>query len=286
MIRLKSFDIFDTLIARRCIDPHDIFRAIEIKSGFENFCQLRIEAERQISNGEYNLDDIYSKFQFDTGIDEVKMLELKNLELQEEFDNVIPIQENISKVSEGDLLISDMYLPRHIIGQLVSIAGCKREVPIIVSSHGKSQGYIWPILKQHVEIDLHTGDNINADIQSPRAHAIRCRHTDVSNLNNVEAFLKSAGLLQLCKAIRELRLSQHDENPLLQVWTQAQCKYNIPLLALSVFHIFNECIALDRETVLLSSRDCYFLKRIFDGFNFDHPTLKSSYFFISSYKKT
>jgi hypothetical protein len=132
-----------------------------------------------------------------------------------------------------------------------------------------------------LEIGYHTGDNPHADIKSARAHGISARYTETSKLNNVESFLKTAGQLQLCKAIRELRLSHHDENPLLQTWAQTQFNYNIPLLALSAFHIFRECKRLDRDKVLFSSRDCYFLKKVFQGMSGASHKIGSLYFYTS-----
>ena len=278
---IRSFDIFDTLIARRCITPHGIFRAIESSSGHTDFLDQRIEAERRLCDTQYTLDDIYAQLQSIFAVDDATAAALKEMEIDEELKNVIPIQENISKLRDGDILVSDMYLSREVIGRLLARAGCGREAPIIVTSHGKSGGHIWPVLKQHVDIDFHTGDNLRSDIESARAHGMEARHTEVAKLNTVETFLMTVGLHQLCQLIRELRLSQHDENPLDRNWRQMQCQYNIPLLALSSIHIISECERLQRTKVQFSSRDCYFLKRIFDSMNHEAPQIASAYFYTS-----
>jgi hypothetical protein len=137
------------------------------------------------------------------------------------------------------------------------------------------------MLKTHVEIDLHTGDNLHSDIRSAQAHGVRARYTDASKRRPTEEFLKSEGLLELCKLIRELRLSQHDENPLLQKWSEMQIEHNIPLLVLSSIHILAECIRRDVDNVQFSSRDCFFLKRIFEKINTFKPDIKTSYFYTS-----
>ena len=278
---MRSFDIFDTLIARRCIEPHGVFRAVENRSGLADFFNQRIEAERRLCDTNYTLDDIYSQLKLIAGVDDARAAGLKEIEIEEELKNVIPIQENISKLRDGDILVSDMYLPREVISRLLTRAGCGRETPIIVTSHGKSRGHIWPVLKQHLDIDYHTGDNLHSDIQSAQAHGIEARYTEVSKLNAVETFLRTVGLHQLCQLIRELRLSQHDENPLIAHWRQMQCQYNIPLLVLSSLHIVSECERLQRTKVQFSSRDCYFLKRIFDSMNRESPEIASAYFYTS-----
>ena len=278
---MRSFDIFDTLIARRCIEPHGIFRAVELRSGLVDFFNQRIEAERRLCETNYTLDDIYAQLQSISGVDDARVSELKGIEIDEELKNVIPIQENISQLHDGDILVSDMYLSQEIIGRLLGRAGCGRETPIIVTSHGKSRGHIWPVLKQHLDIDFHTGDNLHSDIQSARAHGIEARHTQVAKLNTVETFLMTVGLHQLCQLLRELRLSQHDENPLVRNWQQMQCQFNIPLLVLSSIHIVSECERLQRTKVQFSSRDCYFLKRIFDSLNCEAREIASAYFYTS-----
>lgn len=278
---MRSFDIFDTLIARRCIEPHGIFRAVELRSGLADFFNQRIAAERRLCDAPYTLDDIYAQLQSITGVDDARMAELKDIEIDEELRNAIPIQENISQVRDGDILVSDMYLPQEVIRGLLTRAGCGRETPIIVTSHGKSRGHIWPVLKQNLDIDFHTGDNLHSDIQSAQAHGIEARYTQVAKLNTVETFLMTVGLHQLCQLIRELRLSQHDEDLQVRNWRHMQCQFNIPLLVLSSIHILSECERLQRKTVQFSSRDCYFLKRVFDSLNREAPEIASAYFYTS-----
>ena len=138
MINPNSFDIFDTLIARRCIEPHNIFRAVEEKGDFPNFYKLRVQAETDVATSEYTLTDIYARLQVICGIDGALTEKLKSLEISEEIDNVIPIAQNISRINDGDMLISDMYLPREVIGKMLKRAGCDRHTPMVLTSHGKS----------------------------------------------------------------------------------------------------------------------------------------------------
>jgi hypothetical protein len=63
-----SFDIFDTLIIRKCKQPAKIFDIVEEKynklngTNLENFRQLRIlvEAQLRTKNAEITINDIYS----------------------------------------------------------------------------------------------------------------------------------------------------------------------------------------------------------------------------------
>ena len=48
---LKTWDIFDTLIARRCISPQNIFQIVEQAGKVHGFVQSRLLAERNLFTG-------------------------------------------------------------------------------------------------------------------------------------------------------------------------------------------------------------------------------------------
>ena len=166
---LKSWDIFDTLIARRCIYPHNIFRIVEQISRITNFANIRIVAEQNLAKKGiiYNFDDIYEEFRKLTNASEKLCDELKTLEIKTEIDQCIPITENLRQVKAGDILISDMYLPEKVIRKMLDKAGLFAPVEIVVTSGGKSSGRIWQQLAQQNEFVFHIGDNPISDIQIP-----------------------------------------------------------------------------------------------------------------------
>ncbi len=45
---INSFDIFDTLIARFCVDPQEIFHHVERVTGWPNFAYYRQKAEHYL----------------------------------------------------------------------------------------------------------------------------------------------------------------------------------------------------------------------------------------------
>ena len=128
---MRTFDIFDTLIARRCVTPEAIFQIVEKEMGLTGFTRVRRQAEKAISRGEYTLNDIYAEVvrmgfcSFEVG----KALE--NAEIATEIDQVIGIRENLDKVSDGDILITDMYLPRPVIEALLAKVGLGKKVAIV-----------------------------------------------------------------------------------------------------------------------------------------------------------
>jgi hypothetical protein len=93
-VAVRSFDIFDTLVARRCVHPYNIFYFVEHRASHEGFTKMRILAERGISNQDYNLQAIYRAMQTLFNIDSARLAVLMQMELEEEFANLIPIREN------------------------------------------------------------------------------------------------------------------------------------------------------------------------------------------------
>ncbi|MGQ3054906.1 MAG: hypothetical protein ACT6S0_24210, partial [Roseateles sp.] len=115
----RSFDIFDTLISRRCIWPGAVFDAVEQRSGRAGFAATRRWAEQALGDQEYTLADIYGVLARAMHLGAEQAQALLMLEVQVELDTVIPVADNIARVEADSLLITDMYLPEVVIRQLL-----------------------------------------------------------------------------------------------------------------------------------------------------------------------
>lgn len=193
---IRSFDVFDTLIARRCIDPRVVFSTVAARASLPTFHDHRVAAELEVGGSEYTIDTIYQQLGRRLGLGRTTLDALKQMELQVERDEVIPIAENMALVRDGDVLVSDMYLPVDFIRELLDIAGLKRNVEIVVSSYGKGHGTVWPRLLAKADIECHLGDNAWSDIRSPRRHGISARLTTLHRPTRMESSLMQAGLVQ------------------------------------------------------------------------------------------
>ena len=88
MNRIRSYDIFDTLIARRCIDPRNIFIEVEQASQRPGFAAGRSQAEALLyAAGPYDLDAIYLKLQELLSLSDSERDDLKTLEIEREVAN-------------------------------------------------------------------------------------------------------------------------------------------------------------------------------------------------------
>lgn len=253
---IASFDVFDTLIARRCIDPWRIFAKVGEMTGLEDFLQQRQAAEGRVINTAYVFDDIYDELARHYGWSDERRREVQALELCCELDAVIPITENLSRVRDGDLLVSDMYLSEEAIRNLLVKAGLTANVGLFVESHGKSSGRVWPIIDAQFKISQHLGDNTHADVTMPARFGLATSLTRASAMNLVERTLMQAGLRDLALLCRESRLLVWHDNPTVRTLQAIQTSCNVPLLILASVFLARRAVALGSTSLAFCSRDC------------------------------
>lgn len=195
IIRLYSFDVFDTLITRTTATPLGIFALINDKlrnSHFNiplyiknNFYYLRIECERNIrkyflknDKEDFSIYDIYNYLSFNNFLSDNQKKFLINLEIETEIENSIPIKENIKRLKSlinkncKVVLISDMYLTSDIIRKILTKHDSIFQNIKIYSSSDysktKHSGNLYKIVKDIENIDYiewkHIGDNAYSDI--------------------------------------------------------------------------------------------------------------------------
>ncbi len=260
---VRSFDIFDTLIARNCIDPHRIFERVERVTQQAGFAGDRVSAEQRVAGRTYNLDDIYNELAKARGWPQSVRDAVQAAEIEAELDAVVPIAENLAQVRDGDLMVSDMYLPEQVIRSLLKKAGLSKEFGLILTSHGKRSGEVWPSLLANYHIEQHLGDNVVSDIQSPARFGIASKHTAISSPDYVEAWLLNLGLRDLAQIIRRGRLSHWHGNTTIRQLQVMQSSFNFPILALSSILLARFIAANGIRNVLFCSRDCNLWLEIF-----------------------
>lgn len=287
-MKVNSFDVFDTLIARRCIEPTAIFDIVAERTGIAEFKSIRMSCEQAIINTNYTYDDIYNEFKRVTGLDDDSINLFKKLEKDIELENCIPVTENLRKVKNGDLLISDMYHSADFITSMLKKCGFNKEVSLIVTSGGKHTGRIWDQLSQYFDIKTHHGDNLHSDIKSPLSSGIHADHTDIHKFNQIENEIYNAGFHEISKIIRELRLKTLDINQDYSYFQKLdlQLSCNIPLLILTAIYIKFLSTKLNSSNVLFSSRDCFYLHQIYSRlFSSIESENYSSYFYTSRHAR-
>src|SRR5260221_213730 len=134
----NSFDVFDTLIARRCVDPRHVLDKLAACAGIPVLAAARLAADRQLGaeGRPYTLTEIWQQVGQALGLDTPTIQRLMALEIAIEHEEVIPIPENIALVRDGDVLVSDTYLPVEVIRSLLRWGGLERTVSLVVTNAG------------------------------------------------------------------------------------------------------------------------------------------------------
>ena len=297
---LYSFDIFDTIISRKGLHPHSIFYKVKEqlqksemnfpKHFIENFVEIRIKCEqnareyydktmyvRKNNQREITLCEIVRRMSCLYGFTKEQEEYVKNLEMQAEFDDCIPISKEIAYIEkliddgETVVLISDMYLPKELIVKMLKKVSEKiSNLPLFISSEYKVQkttGRLYfevyksfPFYKFGKWI--HHGDSPIADKKMPEKLGITSVfHTApsfsqyenklVQSLGTYDAFLVAAKMARF-------RAENHNEKD-----------YFCYAYASLVFVPYVEWAVKDAEkrgidTLYFISRDGHHLKRIAD----------------------
>ena len=193
---LYSFDIFDTVITRKVAQPRGIFAIMQAQlchnDEFKDFPQeVKVNFFKHRTNAEYRqrklnylakddkditFDQIYQDIKDNCYLSDTQIEQLKNLELQTEYDNIIPIEENVQKInaliSQGKrvVLISDMYLSEDFIRKLLAKTKLPNDIKIYLSSvvgFKKETGEMYSYVQKQENVDFnnwyHLGDNEYSD---------------------------------------------------------------------------------------------------------------------------
>jgi hypothetical protein len=257
---INSFDVFDTLIARRRVESRRVLQALEARVQVPGLARARLEADRQVGNvaKPYTLNDIWMEVCRALNLRAAEAARLLQLEVQIEHEQVIPIVENLELVCDGDVLVSDTYLPAAVVMSLLRTAGLRRHVALVVSNDGKFRGTIWPRLLERLAIREHFGDNPHSDGRTPSSVGIKAIIFTGAARSPTERLLADRGFEALANIAREARLA----NPFSasrpkerHLWLLA-CQLNFPFLYFASLLLERHAQALGASELLFVSRDC------------------------------
>lgn len=205
---VTTWDVFDTLVARFQPDPLAAIKIVQQATGTGDFVNRRLGAQAALDRvGQpYVLNDIYAQMISD-GLDARAAHSALSAEIRAEFDLLVPIARNVSRVEPGDLIVSDMYMSPEVISSILfEICDLSHHRPIVRSNWGKHTGTIWPHILAHYVVRRHVGDNPQSDGVVPGKFGIFCEIVHDANLTDWEKMLVERGLQRLALIQREVRL--------------------------------------------------------------------------------
>lgn len=303
-----SFDLFDTLIMRRVMEPHDVYDHVDrllpddcrLKGRFKG---IRRDCELETDSVVYGYKCIYERISETTGISKEEAEKISALEMQCEKD-VLVCREGMKEIYDHAInsgkkvyIISDMYFGRDFISSVLESLGIVGYEDILVSCDYKKtkRSGLFEKYKALVQVDsyLHIGDNYEADVEA----AERC---------GIDGFIIPSGLemLRASNLRRILYCAKGDFNRRIigeliasvfndpfalcgtngDVWVTSIGSIGnsvAPIVYLYLTKMMDEASNADYDKILLGARDGYIFNRIIKEILTSKVAEKYLYMYIS-----
>ncbi|QDT55849.1 hypothetical protein Pan44_38970 [Caulifigura coniformis] len=288
--RIASFDVFDTVLVRRVSVPSTLFD--EIVSGSKlsgnadvgrEFARRRKEAEAAASaetGGNPTLAEIYRVLQAATGLSDSERESLLRAEIEVEsqsiFANPVAMKLIQDERRRGAhvVFVSDMYLPKNDIAQMLRKAGAMLETDelFVSADQGKTKasGELFDVVLEHCGVRagsvVHYGDNLHSDVLMPSKKGIKAVHVADALLNGLEAAMGRGGDVELLSSIlagvsRRVRLGGPHDTRQRILWDTGASGV-APVLTLYTEWVLETAKRLGLQRLYFVARDGYLLYRI------------------------
>lgn len=303
-MKLASFDIFDTVLIRKCGHPRNIFYLSAKKlypdtlSRREDFflwrCRAEQEAVSKTRSKNPTLTDIYGDPSL-AGFSEYTPEELMLAEKQTEKENLVvnPTVKALieQKRDEGFRIcfISDMYLDSRFLADILRTSGCLQEdEPIFVScEHAarKSDGKLFDTVRQALRPATwqHFGDNLHSDVKMPRKKGITATPIDTrftpieQRLSNRSKAMREECKLSILAGLSRCARILSGNDPFVSI----AADYIAPAYIPYVQFIFRQAQSDGVKQLYFLSRDSYILLKSAQQFLPEYSDIRLHYLFLS-----
>lgn len=305
-----SFDIFDTALTRHFDSPADMFAEVELYlcqeygTSATGYAGVRERAEQLARHRQHKLH----------GAEEVTLQqiyqEISNLlpsfnfwkeavqaEIEAEKNclhavpDILELTRKLNKVGRKYIFVSDMYLPREILHDLLNSAGFENWQDIYVSSEHnatKATGRIWEMVgvKYPIHDILHIGDNKQSDIINPRNYGIKTLEFNRVRSQHRCAVQLSPDMLPFSRLNRTSTLNSRSDpmnKPNRETeWNNIGRTMGGAVLG-SFVHWLAERVSLHKiERLYFCARDGYLIKRAWEAAGFDKIISASTHYLYVS----
>lgn len=306
MIKLYTFDVFDTLLTRSVATPHGVFALMveRMRAIFPElapqFFHTRINSESlaRESNGirEITIEQIYQVIKLHFSLSNEITNKLIALEKQTEIDLSVPVTENInllrSLLENGNrvALISDFYWGKEFILDLLTphLTKCELEkLKVYVSCdwlETKNEGTLFRIVAETENVVFseirHMGDNSHSDIKIGKNLGIKTvlYQESLPRKHEIDALQQDSALSQLLFGCGKLLRMQQRDN----AFSPVVASVAGPLFYTYLKWICENAQKSDIKKLYFLSRDGQVLLRLVQMFPGLFPcAIPVDYFYIS-----
>ena len=301
-MNLASFDIFDTVLLRKCGKPTNIFYLLahRLYPGDEGkrecFITWRQNAERNASHHtkgrETTIADIYTN-NGEENFHEYTRKELIDAEKQIEGENLIAnpaIKATIEQCRAAGkeiCFISDMYLDSEFLASVLRREGCLlNDEKVFVSCEAgarKSTGTLYDKVREQLSPTQweHYGDNAVSDIKKAKEKGIKAHYVNTAFTESEKTLSqrnRRFGYELSCLAglQRAARIAHGND-----AYTALAADFVAPAYIPYVRFIFEKAKEQNIKRLYFLSRDSYILQKIAEQMQGEFPGIELKYLFVS-----
>lgn len=290
-----SFDIFDTLILRHVSNPHAVFDLVGEKLEIQNFRKIRVQAEKdarlikteKFDTREVTIYDIYEQLYNIGVIENIELAVATELEVENDMCFANPYMLQIYNMLKDNgkkmYAVSDMYIPKEYMQQLLKKIGYDYFEDIMVSCDYKASKYtteLFNILKQICQNKtiIHIGDNYQSDIVASSKLGI-----DNYFYRGVNSYGANYRSTNLSKPIMEaysgiVNNHLHASNKIYNIFYEYGYIYGGLVLAGFTQYINKIAKLYNLNKIILLSRDGYLIEKIYRKY---FPQMNIDYLYYS-----
>jgi hypothetical protein len=259
---LKSYDLFDTLIARRCVSPLVLLEQVQQQAGIQGLAQARAEQGHRLwmEKTVHTTPMMYAAALTSLGLPDTEATNLASMEYAIELQETIPVLRHLEALEMGDLVISDMHHPDWVLHQLLRKAqgelGRRWPSALLRTNRGKHDGDVWRRLRDEARAVQHLGDNAHSDHAQAIASGHQASVTHWTLPTQAERLLAQAGAGSVMRAARSARLrcvgaADDAQSPMLE----AMANVVFPVLAVGAAYLHDAMKQLKKTHLVFCGRD-------------------------------
>lgn len=295
-----SFDIFDTLINRDVLNPRDVFKLVAIKYFKErknNFYIDRVEAEKNARKNtnkeEISIDDIYKYLLKTKKYNNKDVAELKKIEIEIEKNlcvlktEVYELYEYCIKNNKKIIIISNMYLSKSLIEEMINSVGYNRYEKIYLSREiGKKKDktlfqFILDDLNITSKSIIHIGDSLKKDYIPAKKYSIKSILVP-KRINKLNHSVIKHSIKDDMFFVKSLDTFINN-----RINTKIDKYYNFGYESFGILlykfceYLHNEIEKKQIKDIFFFSRDGYIIKEAYDEIYNKDNKIKSHYLYVS-----
>lgn len=313
-----SFDVFDTLIVRRALYPQTVFEIVERCAREReidfSFARCRIEAENCLyDEGQYPvLEEIYDELGRQQNIDSTLLRELMEIELATEKELISPRHAMVDifnwakSLGKIVVLASDMYLTSKEMEPILAKCGIGHYEKLFISCEckaSKADGKLYDYIKEIFQGKsiLHIGDNEIDDVEHAQEHSLDaygilsplsmlCASSIVHVIDSVKSIDDALLLGHILADVFQDPFALNKSNGKVSLST-IKALAEVCLLPITmrymqfIFRIARQ-LTPTNSALLFTSRDCWFLRKLYHDFSARYTLPPGVYFYTSRQAST